>query len=143
MWSRRSKNRRATRQVVVEAERLLSGRILELDCFPTRRVPAWTVISILAHRARPDLAELASEGLTRHPGSWGAILGYLAAEMVKMTPDEPALLGLQRQVLVPLELALLADEEEAPATPGQLAILVMGALDRHQIRPDRGELPEG
>jgi hypothetical protein len=117
--------------VIVEAERLLTGKVCDIDDLGERPNPGWSPINILAHGVHADLLRISDDRVTRRPGSWAAVLGDLATELLRVTSGPSALVGLQRQVLVPLELQLLANAIPVPTTPAQLRALVLGALEEH------------
>jgi hypothetical protein len=112
----RRKTRRALRSdrhgyaaIVVESEAFLAGRYYEFE--PKKecqRVPGWLWINPLAHAERSELERLAHTSSGR-PHSL-ALLSYLADEVLLCVGDDDnALKKLQRDTLVPLELAALTD----------------------------------
>jgi hypothetical protein len=123
------------KQVVAEAERLLSGRILDVGNLQRQRLPVWSLVNFLAHGTCEVLRQISDVGPTLHPASWVATLGDLAAEVLSLAPTADELMSIQRQVLVPLELQLLAGMVPMPATPAVLAVMVAGALDACQMNP--------
>ena len=58
----------------------------------------------------------------------------LAGELLSAAGTEQALVELQREELVPLELDLLAVGSPTPATPGELVSLVRPPLSRARRR---------
>ena len=123
--------------VIAEAQRLLSGRTFDAQRGCRRR--GWALIGALAHGDRQELQKLAGGGITSHPTSatWDAILAYLAGEVLDTAPSDPALVQVQRQVLIPLELKLLGASVQGPSNPRELATIVLASLDAHPIHPDR------
>ena len=103
-------------------------------------MPAWAWVNMLAHSRPGDLASIKRP----HRFGWEVVVAQLAAELLNAGHGRPEVVGfLQRAVLVPLELALLAGDVPEPVTPGQLGVLVMTALYQAQIqthiRDDRHE----
>jgi hypothetical protein len=136
MWFRRHTEHGQFREVVLEAQRLLTGGVCEPDQLRELHPPAWALISVLAHSSRARLLRISDAALTDHPGSWAATLGSLARELLTATSGRQELIEVQRLTLVPMELRLLAGATRAPATPSRLRNLVLGALDEHPMRPD-------
>ncbi len=124
-------------EVIAEAERLLSGRILDTQRGYRRR--GWALVGALAHGERAELQKLAGATLSSHPtrATWDAALAYLAGEVLDAAPTDRALVQVQRQVLIPLELKLLGAGVRGPSNPRELATLVLASLDAHPIHPDR------
>ena len=124
-------------EVIAEAQRLLSGRTFDAQRGYRRR--GWALIGALAHGDREELQKLAGAGISSHPASatWDAVLAYLAGEVLGAAPNDPALVQVQRQVLIPLELKLLGAGVRGPSNPRELVTLVLAALDAHPIHPDR------
>ena len=123
-------------EVIAEAERLLSGRALDTQRGYRRQ--GWALVGALAHGERAELQKLAGATLSSHPASatWDAVLAYLAGEVLDAAPTERALVQVQRQVLIPLELKLLGAGVLGPSNPKELATLVLASLDGHPIHPD-------
>ena len=139
MWFGRHSENGQCREVVLEAQRLLTGGVCEPDQLRKMQPPAWALISVLAHSSRRRLLRISDAGLTEHPGSWAATLGSLARDLLTATSGRHELIEVQRQALVPMELQLLAGAMPAPATPSRLRGLVFGALDQRPMRPDWNE----
>jgi len=135
---RKDKHRTDTADIVLEAECLLAGRSLETSALRTRRVPTWALLGILAHRDHEGLLRLRTQAMARHPASWEATLGYLPTELLAHAPSERALLQVQREALIPLQLRLLNRDSfnSETATPTSLASLVLEALHRHRSHLD-------
>jgi hypothetical protein len=134
MWRRRYRSE--TRDSVV----LAGGRLLEGDATESFRelgqsVPAWAYVNALAHSQPDRLTSLKTPPLFVDPGGWDAVVAYLATELLTITHgrlDEVHV--MQRAVLVPLELDLLAGQVQVPRSPRQLADLVINALHRGRTR---------
>jgi hypothetical protein len=136
MWPRRGRDRCPVREIVVEAERLLTGQVCDMDDLGLCPNPGWRAVSILTHSDHAELQRMSDERVTRRPGSWAVGLGDLAAELLRVTSGSSTLIGLQRRVLLPLEVQLLGDEIPVPTTPEELRALVLGALEEHPTYPD-------
>ena len=128
-WGRKRENVDA-REVVQEAERLLGGRTLEQYIARRERVPAWSLIGLLAHATRFDLMRLGSPAAGPDPAGWSGTVARLARDLVAATSDDPGLIRLQRRGLIPLELNLLGGLVAPPATPAELYRMVAGSFDR-------------
>jgi hypothetical protein len=134
---RRNRNNHTTllteaEEVVREAERLLSGKAL--DDVPGHRRRAWALICPLAHSDRDGLQKLAcarTASLSTRP-TWDAVIAYLAGEVLTTAPGDEALVKIQRQVLIPLELKLLGNGIREPTKPRELVTLVLAVLGSHQ-----------
>jgi hypothetical protein len=127
--------RRATKsaqQVLTEARRLLNGQALETYPFE-RHLPSWAPVNCLAHSDIEQLGHIAADRSHDHPGSWSAILAYLATDLLAAAPSPAELRRVQREALIPLELRIFEGTIPPPKTPGQLAKLVGETLDTHHI----------
>ena len=120
-----------SRRIVQEAERLLEGRTLESYISRHEKVPAWSLIGLLAHASRLDLMRLSCPASPPDPNGWSGTVARLAGELLTMSLDDLALIGIQRRSLIPLELALLGNETAPPSSPAMLFDMVVGSLDRH------------
>jgi hypothetical protein len=136
MWLRRSRDKWQAREVVVDAERLLTGWVCDMDDLDGCPNPGWSLMSILTQGNHAGILRLSDSRVTRHPRSWAATLGDLAAELLRVASGPSTLLRLQRRVLVPLELQLLNDEIPVPTSPAQATAVVVGALEEHPTYPD-------
>jgi len=136
MWHRRQRDLNApASDVVEEATRLLTGRARE-TIPPAHGAPAWVAVNLLAHGTESQLRGAAAPRDHMTAAGWTAALAYLSSALLAFAATEGDLTSVQREVLVPLELALLAGTATAPSTLGQLAALVMDALDTHRVRRD-------
>ena len=129
VW-RNGQKSQAARDVIREAERILHGRTLESYIARRERVPAWSLIALLAHSSRLDLMRLAHPAANPDPSGWSGTVARLAVELLECSCDEPSLLRLQRSALVPLELNLLGGMVSPPCSPADLFQMVTGALER-------------
>ena len=114
----------------MEAQRVLTGRTVDSFIARRDRVPVWSLVALLGHATRAELARLAADAVARDPYGWSATVGRLASELLAVTWDERSLLRLQRRSLVPLELELLGGLAAPPCSPTELYEMVTGALER-------------
>jgi hypothetical protein len=110
--------------VVREAEKLLEGRTIEGYINRQERVPAWSLVSLLAHATRADLCRLSAPIAEHDPAGWSGTIARLAGELVDRSYDEASLLRLQRDCLIPIELRLLGGTTPPPSTPAELYSMV-------------------
>lgn len=134
MWGLfRFRHRAAAQDLVNEATGFLRGRAT--DAYQNGgRVPAWALVSSLAHSDFDHFLQVTQLGQRDHPASWNAAIAYLATEILATAPDARQLAAIQQEVLVPIELDLLAGIIPPPAVPLDLAGLIAGALDEYWIR---------
>ena len=126
----------AVEEVIAEAQRLVNGKTFHAQSGYGRQ--GWALIGALAHGDGEELRKLAGAGISSHPtiATWDAVLAYLAGEVLDAAPSDPALVQVQRQVLIPLELELLDAGVRGPSNPRELVTLVLAALDAHPIHPE-------
>jgi hypothetical protein len=130
----------ATAEPASRAEDWLRGRADLLIAGMGGRVPAVVQLGVLAHA---DLGRLADLGRNSQLGSvrraWGTEMARLAGDLAVLTATPERLAALQRDLLVPLELAALAGRAELSTRTGAISHL------RNQLplpRPqDRREHP--
>ena len=140
MWRRAHEYKAASEAqepLVYEAATFLSGRMSECIADQGRAVPDWVWLNALAHGDRDRISGLSvreDAGSLSRDDSWVRALGFLAAEVIAASGPSPVgLEELQRSVLVPLELDLLAQgDERLPLGPVQLVRLVLDALEEHR-----------
>lgn len=124
--------------LVAEAEHFLRGHYLEVAYGTAHEIPAWVWLSTLAHGDAATLLaaeEWLSTSTARRSeyDTWGRVLQLLARQVRVMTETTPCTLAeIQRDVLVPLELAILA----SPVGPATLYRLVTSMLDHVRTRVD-------
>ncbi len=95
-------------------------------------VPAWVWINGLAHGG---LAEVKSAAATRHViGSPEALIAEIACCVLRALQRGAALEMLQRNTLIPLELALAARAGRAPTDSVELARSIK-AVSATRLRP--------
>jgi hypothetical protein len=121
--------RRRLRQTIDEAERLLSGRLLDSRDVWRSELPAWRIVATLGHASRAELRRLEASLGRRDPDSWRGAVAFLAGETLSVAPDEEGLIRVQRRVLIPLELSLLGGEGPPPTNPLAIIDIVRRALN--------------
>jgi hypothetical protein len=121
--------RKTVREVVNEAELLLTGRITDVPELWRQSDPAWSLVNTLAHASRDDMRRVAAWSCDLHLSRWRATLAFLAGEALSLATDEDTLRRLQRQALIPLELRLLSGEVFSSRTPRRVTEIVRRALN--------------
>lgn len=127
------RNKVSQDEVVTQAEELLCGSAAAGYRRRLSRVPVWAHVNLLAHGSYEDLARTAARAGHGHPSTWDVAVSGLAQDLVRLDLNGTALRVLQHEVLIPLELELLARHQSEPTTPMQLTALVRGALGQHPI----------
>ena len=119
--------------LVAECDAFLGGRSAEMIEAAGLAPPPWAWMNLLAHGTEEQLREAASE-IHRTVG-WRVPRAYVAGEMLQaIDQGRTTLRQLQWDVLVPLELDVLACPNAIAWTPGQLAVGLLPlipAADRH------------
>jgi len=128
MWRRRNDPERkdphqiypGAEALVEECEAFLSGDSVDQSERRGQRVPVWAWMNVLAHGTEVELRALATDrsvGDEAHQA-----LAYVAGELVDLADDGYFdLETYQREVLVPLELDVLACPTTTARTAAQLA----------------------
>jgi hypothetical protein len=116
-----------------EFDAFLSGHYVEYLLQQGRAVPSWAWINQLAHATPEELAAIAAGArpMVQHPyaSAWQRAIGAIARSLLAdVDRDDRRLCELQRQVLVPVELAL-AQEWDRPLPPAKVRDLVLWALE--------------
>ena len=121
--------------LVAECQAFLDGRYAEMMEEAGATAPPWSWMNLLAHGTMDEI-RLAADAIQDAEG-WRMAQAYVAGEMVEaIDGGRTTLRQLQRGVLVPLELDVLACRGSAQWTPGQLAaglLRLLPARDRHQL----------
>lgn len=127
---RRTWNSPGASPIVSECESFLAGRYAEHLQSVGRTVPPWAWLNQLSHGLASDIRNLAEGqgGCPDDPGN--AAVRFLAGELLVRADDAASLAVLQREVLVPEELAL-ANRWMEPLAAGQLVSRVLAKLDRY------------
>gem|GEM_PF-2386495 len=112
------------------AEAIVQGEVLIALQERGEAAPPWGYLNLLAHSDRSSLERVREFNEPRHPLSgWGTVVFDLIVDMLAAADNDAKLLALQRQALVPLELAVW-DGSESLSSPLDLDILVRAALAR-------------
>lgn len=115
-------------------EALLEGRYVEYLERRGDRIPAWTWTNLLAHGTEEAIRRVA----TTRPRPFGVVnvwrraRVYLASEVLDAAELAGSLARVQREVLVPLELDLVAWSPTKWSCAGEWATRVLTALDDHR-----------
>jgi hypothetical protein len=102
--------RHLAEELAIESAAFLAGRYAETLAARGAMVPGWAWTNLLAHGSAESLrteAQALDRGLL-HGRAWLAARGYLAAEIIDRVERGVPLAALQRDVLVPFELDLVA-----------------------------------
>lgn len=118
--------------VTGECAAFLSGDYLDYirECGALGRIPrsAWMILNPVAHGSPERVRQLAALALptNRHQMTWHECRSRIAAALVgKCRDDDAELTRLQRDALVPLELALIDEVEVTPQMLIQLSLLAL------------------
>jgi hypothetical protein len=131
--SARSRRRWAEAELSEECSTFLAGAYREYLEIRGGSIPAWAWINVLAHGTRGDIEVAASQCGDDTPV---ALVGEMAAAMVAALGRGECLVDLQRNTLIPLELALTATVDALPTSSTDLATAIHAAL-RDGLEPIR------
>jgi hypothetical protein len=125
MWRR--PNQHHEEALVEECESFLAGDYVTACERRGQPVPVWAWMNVLAHGTELELRAAAAN---RPPEDEGRqALAFVAGELVELIEDGRVdLETFQREVLVPLELDVLACPSTTQWTPGQLVSGLLGTL---------------
>jgi hypothetical protein len=98
--------------IAEEVEEYLAGRYVDFLAGRGRPVPAWAVVNRLAHATRDEMArvvegDLGPDPRTKRHVAWEESERFIAARLLACTSGSDDLAALQRDTLIPLELALI------------------------------------
>lgn len=140
MWNRRREPEEPVRRAGVgeECDAFLAGEWAEYLAACGEPVPAWAWLNRVAHGRVGEL-----RALTRAPGwgyapldEWDRLRACVADTLFQRSrPASTDVAGLQRSVLVPLELVLLDDEQMRRLTNAELLVHVLGLLRHPSSQP--------
>jgi hypothetical protein len=121
-----------------ECEAYLTGRYVEALEEHSEAVPAWAWTNLLAHGTEEDLLAEAIADRTGTVASrrWRAARAYLAVELIEATDRGASLSGLQKDVLVPLELMLASRAEAGRWDHRHWVDVVLKELAQHRHTPN-------
>jgi hypothetical protein len=114
-------------QLIEECESFLAGGSVWLCEARREPVPVWAWMNVLAHGTESELRAAAQD---RPPNDEGRqALAFVAGELVELIDTGVVELeAFQRDVLVPLELDVIACPATTQWRPGQLVSGLLGAL---------------
>jgi hypothetical protein len=115
---------------------MLAGDALNLYKESGRRMaPAWAYLNQLAHSNVEDLVRLARRCHDDRSSVWDETVSYLAAELLGFDGRPEAIVNIQREVLIPIELDVLAGRKDSLGAPPEFVSVVLRALQQHRTRP--------
>jgi hypothetical protein len=126
--------------LAAESEAFLHGRLADQLVATGRRVPGWVMLNRLAHGTRDELAALGVAGNCGwrvHPSlggpQWLADERALASRLIGIGTSAEALRTLQDEVLIPLELTLIARSRSESLSPQDVIGAASRALDEDRL----------
>ena len=132
-WSRQFTSPQGESGLAAEVERFLSGHHLESIFDSAEEIPAWVWLSVVAH-GDDEVLERTQHWLAEHHGvrpeldAWGRVLQLVAAQLVETAAAiDCEVSELQRQLLVPLELAVSLTSV-GPATLHRLVTVMLSDM---------------
>jgi hypothetical protein len=128
LFRRSRRIRKLAAEAIADAEQHLSGRVLDTLDRWRREVPIWALVSALGHADWDELHRVAAGRRGFDNSLWLPAVAFLASEIIAMAGNSEGLLRIQREALIPLELALLGDEVQLPPTLGDFVNLVTKAI---------------
>jgi hypothetical protein len=132
--SARRRRRLAANEISEECSAFLAGSYRGYLEICGRPVPAWAWLNALAHGDRIDIEIEATT--CSGDDTPEAVVGELAAAVVAALERGEELVGLQRNTLIPLELALSATTYAVPTNGVELARALRSAV-RNGLEPIR------
>jgi len=139
MWERRRFEPESVTAAGVgeECEAFVSGRWVEYLEARGELVPSWAWLNRVVHADPEELRALRVPPRRHQLEDWSQARTFLAVELLDLADERPeAAADLQRDVLVPFELALFDDADARRLTPGQLLARILPLL-RCSDMPDR------
>lgn len=125
-----------------ETEAFLHGTLAELLAANRGPLAAWMVLNRICHGDSVEIYDAAAGDGVRAPmpgvssayhQMWNAAQRTLALRVLEAAHDAAQLRQLQHDVLVPLELQLVARSRNEPLTFVQVVDATLEALDHHPI----------
>lgn len=141
LWLMRHLGAPANAEPAAQAEDWLGGRADMLIAGMGGQVPVVAQLGVLAHA---DLGRLADLGRNSRLGAvrkaWGTEMARLAGDLAALAATPERLVALQRDVLVPLELEVLAGRADVSTRAGVISHLrnqlpLSGPRRRPERRP--------
>jgi len=126
--------------LAAESEAFLHGRLADHLVANGQHVPGWVMLNRLAHGTRDELADVvvaARCGWRAHPSlggpQWLADERALASRLIGIGTSTEALRALQGEVLIPLELTLIARSRSEALSPQDVIGAASRALDEDRL----------
>ncbi len=117
-------------QLVEECSALLDGRLAEELADRGRPRPSWCWLNRLAHGSIGDVRRCAGSLPGAPPSDrWARATAFLAGELLAATDRGTTLRALQQEVLIPLELDLLASTQCPMWDPAHFVLDVLARLE--------------
>ena len=120
--------------LIDEIESFLAGNALRSYVDSGLPVPPWANINWLAHGEPAELRERVrlEYGLERLEGTWAWAVSTVARELLEAGGADPVVVRLQRDCLVPIELALL-ERGDRGFLPSRLVSIGIPRLRSHPM----------
>jgi hypothetical protein len=137
MWRNSKDSNRAWASVSEECESFLDGSYLVQLAARNKPVPGWVWMNRLAHAERAEIEALADgtdATMAALPGrvQWHGAVSFLATEVLGVVAaSQRSLRQVQRDVLVPLELSLAAENRRRWLGPDYVVSRTLAALHNH------------
>jgi hypothetical protein len=129
-------------ELVDETVAFLEGRFAELRSANGGPLAAWMMLNRIGHGDSVDMFDMAVSQRRRTPLTgvssayhhvWSTAQRTVATRVLERALDPDEIRRVQRDVLVPLELDLVARSDDAPVTFAQVTAAALDALDRHHL----------
>ena len=141
MWRHRKQSREQSRQPAAvpagfetgvgdECEAYLAGRLAAYLQRSGRPIPPAAWLNQLVHASPTELVFLAAEGAdVIQPSPWHQAVGYLCRSLLERAAEIGCPVdGLQRDLLLPLELALIGNADAAELDSADVIRLTLARL---------------
>jgi len=134
IFRRRARREETGDGLVDEIESFLAGNAVRPYLDSGLPVPAWANLNWLAHGRPAELRERVrlESGLRRMEGTWAWAVSTVARELLEAGREDAVVLCLQRDCLVPMELALL-DQGGRGFLPSHLVTLGIPRVRAHPM----------
>lgn len=125
-----------------ETEAFLDGTLAELRAANDRPLAAWMVLNRICHGDSVDIFGLAADDISRAPLAgvssayhhvWNTVQRTIATRLLERALDPEEIRQVQRDVLIPLELRLIARSRDEPVTFAAVTADAIDALDHYQL----------
>jgi hypothetical protein len=123
-------------ELVCEAEAIVQGRLL-VDRWSVQPGLYWMALNTLAHAEWHFLTQIADGEPINGGTIWDGALRLLASEVLAAAGSSERLIGVQRAILVPLELRVLG-ASTTPTGAAELVRVVLAELAQTHGRTERG-----